>query len=65
MRSLTNMKPPGTHIATVCDKNYLIRAVTMCLSGMRHMPEATFWLLLPDDTKGVDMHDKRALPRLR
>lgn len=37
-----------THIATVCDRNYLIRALTLYGSVNRNMPEARFWFLCMD-----------------
>lgn len=38
-----------THIATVCDKNYLVRALALYNSVCLHMPEAKMWFLCMDD----------------
>lgn len=37
------------NVATVCDKNYLVRALTLYYSVRRKMPDAKFWFLSMDE----------------
>jgi len=48
----------NTNIATICDKNYLIRALTLCHSVETHMPDAEIWILC------MDVESKNILEKL-